>query len=196
MSQEIVTRCTRNGVTAWQHVAAQLGCSVDQARARHDPKYLPVRPWPHPCEEVAPQAAEAKPETVDENDTSSPHVKGPGHRALIVSLLARNGPMTVADLAARLESPRNSVRMRLSQLRADGLVENDNFRARNNGVYEWTWRLTREGVGRSASFAALPVPKEELVGEREQPRYGNKLPVAMRGEGAVTGCAGSIRERA
>ena len=34
---EVVRRCTINGVTRWAHVAAQLGLSVETAKALHGP---------------------------------------------------------------------------------------------------------------------------------------------------------------
>lgn len=37
--QAVVRRCTRNGVTLWQHVAKQLGRSVDSVRQEYDPEY-------------------------------------------------------------------------------------------------------------------------------------------------------------
>lgn len=187
-AEAIIARCTRNGVTSWQHVAAQLGCSVDQARSRYDRQYLPVRPWPHPCEEIKP---EAELEPIDENDTHSLAPKGPGMLVEIVQLLGRIGPMTVAELSARLHSPTNSVRMRLSKLRGEGLVENDNFAARSNGVYEWTWRLTRDGRTRAAS---LPMPTVELIANAGRPERGLRK-WSKRDSAAVTGCAGSIMER-
>lgn len=33
----VVNRCTRNGVTAWQHVATQLGMSQETAKALYGP---------------------------------------------------------------------------------------------------------------------------------------------------------------
>lgn len=137
MSHDVVKRCTRDGVTSWQNVAAQLGCSVESARKRFDPQYLPIRPWPHPCEEIAP-------EVVDENDTHSLAPKGPGMRMEVICLLHRLGHLSSADIANRLGKPVNSVRARLSQIKAEGWVENDGF-GRANGLFEWTWKLTEAG---------------------------------------------------
>lgn len=35
--QQVVQRCTVGGVTRWQHVAAQLGLTVEAAKALHGP---------------------------------------------------------------------------------------------------------------------------------------------------------------
>lgn len=32
---EVVSRCTRNGIVAWSHVARQLGISEERAKALH-----------------------------------------------------------------------------------------------------------------------------------------------------------------
>lgn len=127
----ILARCTRDGATAWQQVAKQLGRSVDSVRAELDPGYLKVRPWPHPCEEV-------EPEPVDENDTRSLAPKGPGMKLEILRQL-QNGPSSAETLANRLRRPVNSIRARLDRLQGGFLVCHDNR-------YPRTWSLTAKGL--------------------------------------------------
>lgn len=123
----IITRCTRNGVTAWQSVALQLGRSVDSVRSEHDPNYLKVRPWPHPCEVVEPEPV------IDLDDMSSPYPKGEGMKARILALLERQS-MSAELLSSFLHSPVNSVRARLDRLFDGGKVYHD-------GRYPRTWGL-------------------------------------------------------
>lgn len=143
----IIARCTRNGVTAWQAVALQLGVSVDKARCDHDPSYLKVRPWPHACEAVTPE-----PE-VDIEDMSSPYVKGPGLKALILTAL-QHGPMSAETLASTLIRPVNSIRARLDRLTDDFLVCND-------GRFPRSWSLTAKGL-RVAVTGCEIRPKERV----------------------------------
>lgn len=147
-AHDIIARCTRDGVTAWQHVAAQLGCSMDAARRGYDPNYMNARPWPVLCVEITQEG-----EIIDENDTHSLAPKGPGMRMDIACLLKRHGSLPVEAIAGRLNRPRNSVRMRLSQMHAKGWVENDS-RGRANGVIEWTWRLTDKGMALAVTGCA------------------------------------------
>ena len=135
----IVARCTRNGVTSWQAVAKQLGRSVDSVRAQFDRQYARAHVWA-PSREPDP----ALEPPVDENDLSSPYPKGPGLKSMILRSLHTNGPTCVGDIATRLGRTTNSIRMRLSDMREAGLVENDS-KGRPNGVYEWTWSLTIAG---------------------------------------------------
>lgn len=136
--RDIVDRCTRNGTVLWSHVARQLGCSVDAVRARYDQNYLHARIWPHPCEELLPE------EPIDENDPHSLRPNVPSMRAEILTLLKRQGSLSVRSIGGRLNRPCNSVRMRLSQLRDSGLVQNDSAALRS-GRSEWTWSLTDAG---------------------------------------------------
>lgn len=133
--EEIIRRCTREGVTAWQSVAKQLGLSVDAARSRYDPSYLRARPWPHPCESVSP---DGEPEPIDETDMSSPHPKGPGLKVLILRQL-QNGPASVETLAVRLSRKTTSIRARLDRLLDDFLVCHDD-------CYPRSWSLTAKGL--------------------------------------------------
>jgi hypothetical protein len=130
---EIVRRCTRDGVTSWQSVAKQLGLSVDAARSRYDPAYLRARPWPHPCEEVPHPDA-----PIDENDVHSLAPKGPGLKALILRHL-QTGPASVETLANRLQRPVNSIRARLDRLLDEFLVCHDD-------CYPRSWSLTAKGL--------------------------------------------------
>lgn len=36
-ASQVISRCTRDGVVQWQHVSAQLGISVETAKALHSP---------------------------------------------------------------------------------------------------------------------------------------------------------------
>lgn len=143
----VIARCTRGGITSWQQVSKQLGLSVDAARCRYDPEYLHIRPWPHPCEAVA-----HPDEPIDENDTSSPHPKGPTLEVRISAILDSLGALSVADIACRLNISAGSARDALSTMRKAGKVENDS-NDRHNGNLEWTWRLTGQSAPSSRKAA-------------------------------------------
>lgn len=115
---DIIAANTRNGHTAWQNVARQLGRSVDSVRAQFDPTYLRAYIWA-PSREAQPEM-EAPP--VDENDTSSPYGRGPGLKAEIACLLSHHARLNVEDIANQLGCSTASARKQLSALKADGLA--------------------------------------------------------------------------
>lgn len=131
--QLVIERCTRNGVTAWQAAAKQLGCSVDYLRAKFDVTYARAYCWA-PSREPDPELEPP----VDENDTSSPHVKGPGLKLLILCTL-QNGPLSAETLACVLVRTVNSIRARLDRLHDVECVVHD-------GRYPRTWKLTAKGL--------------------------------------------------
>lgn len=125
-ADETIARCTRNGYTAWQQVANQLGRSVDSVRAQHDPTYMRAHIWA-PTRQPDPEMLP------DENDLSSPHPKAPGLKVEILALL-REGPWSAETLAMRLNRPVNSIRARLDRLMDEFLVCHD-------GRYPRSWVL-------------------------------------------------------
>jgi hypothetical protein len=162
-AEQIIARCTRDGVVSWQNVAAQLGCSVDQARKLHDPQYLAIRPWPQRCEAVTPKGEPI--ELVDENDTHSLAPKGPGLAVEILRALKRHGPMSAQAISGLVGSPCNSVRMRLARMLERKWVVNDS-RGRGNGVFEWTWAPTAEGL-KIAEAGSAPSIRDRVQASSE-----------------------------
>jgi len=163
----VIARCTRNGVTSWQQVARQLGRSVDSVRCAYDPQYLKVRPWPHPCEEVA---SPVEPELeLEPTDLSSPHPKGESLKVRILKLLAVQS-MSSEILAHALNVPRNSIRARLDRLLDAGKVCHD-------GRYPRTWAIAGQSpqvaVTPISGMSELPIVELETV-----PKYGAKQPRA------------------
>lgn len=140
-THDVISRCTRNGHTAWQQVACQLGCSVDSVRAQFDPTYMRAHIW-------AP-SREPQPEMIpDENDLSSPYPKPPGLKVEILKLLNRNR-MSAEELSLALLSPVNSIRARLDRLHDAGQVYHD-------GAYPRTWGIVDlDGVRRN--YASSPL---------------------------------------
>lgn len=117
---DLIARNTRNGHTAWQNVARQLGRSVDSVRAQFDPTYARAHIW-------AP-SREPQPEMIpDENDLHSPHPKGPGLKCEIAAALATSSACA-ETIAARLARPINSIRARLAEMQASGIVRCDGHR--------------------------------------------------------------------
>lgn len=152
----VIQRCTRNGVTSWQSVAKQLGCSVDRARrlydlttsARHDPQQL------------------AEPLT-DAQAYKSPHPKGEGFKTKILVLLERHGRLSVEDMAARIGSSPGSIRRFLGEMVHHGLCQSDN---------------AGDKCGRSWSLTAAG--KVTAKAQRERPgQIGPRAPSAI-GEAA------------
>lgn len=132
-ADDVIARCTRDGHTAWQQVANQLGRSIDSVRAQHDPSYMRAHIW-------AP-SREPQPEMIpDPNDLSSPYVKGPGLKCEIVNLLRRRSA-TAETLATMLGKTTESIRNRLTDLKAANIVEHDGYHL------PYTWRLTAVGRG-------------------------------------------------
>lgn len=136
-AEAIIARCTRNGITSWQNVAAQMGRSVDGVRSDYDPMYLKIRPWPHPCEEVEPEA--------EPTDLSSPYAKPEPLKDRILKLLTVQS-MSAEILSHALNSPRNSIRARLDRMLDAGLVQHD-------GRYPRTWSLAGQGAQSNARAA-------------------------------------------
>lgn len=146
---DIIAANTRGGHTSWQNVARQLGRSVDSVRAQFDPGYERAHVWA-PSRDPIPQP---RPEDVvipfDENDTSSPYVRGPGLKAEILCLLSRHAGLSVDDIASHLQRPVLSVRKRLNVLREEGRVT---CSGRHPSGSPKTWRravaaVTRHGLG-------------------------------------------------
>lgn len=130
MNAEIIERNTRNGHTAWQHVACQLGRSVDSVRAQFDPTYMRAH--------IHVPSREHQPEMIpDENDLRSPHPKT-NLKCEIMKLLKRRSA-TAETLATMLGKTSESIRTRLTALKSDKLVEHDGFRL------PYVWNLTDAG---------------------------------------------------
>lgn len=136
-ADEIIARCTRDGHVSWQHVAAQLGRSVDSVRAQFDQTYMRAHIWA-PERGARPEMEPDPADVFDIEDTSSPHPKGPGLKVLILGVLA-NGAESAELIAIRLQRPVNSIRARLDRLQGDFLVCHD-------GCYPRTWSLTAKGL--------------------------------------------------
>lgn len=137
----VVDRCTRGGATSWQQVAKQLGRSVDSVRAQFDPTYLRAHVWaptrgPEP--DMATPTVEPDPEALPDAEAyRSPHSAGPGLKALILTALDRC-PASAETIATRISRTPESVRVRLSCLKADGLVVHDERPP-------YTWVITDAG---------------------------------------------------
>lgn len=137
-AEQIIARCTRDGHTAWSAVARQLGRSVDSVRAQFDPGYERAYAWAPSRAPVPPAAPEDLVEpAVDENDMSSPHVKGPGLKAEILALLSHRS-LSAETMAGMLQRPVNSIRARLDRLQ-------DAFMVCHDGAYPRTWAITQAG---------------------------------------------------
>ncbi len=115
---EIVRRNTRNGYTAWQNVAMQLGQSLDLVRSLYDPTYGPK----------AQIHAQPKPQHV----IPFPGLE-PGDHEIIARLA--NKPADANTLAVYIPQNLKSVRVRLSKLHGKGIVERD------RGQRPCVWRL-------------------------------------------------------
>jgi hypothetical protein len=137
----IIARCTRNGVTAWQAVAAQLGRPVDSVRAQFDAGYERAYCWA-PSRESVPEADVV----IDFDDMSSPFAKGPGLKILILRTL-QTGPACIETIATRLCRTTDSIRARLNSLKVDGLVIHDGRGGpHGEGRSQRTWSLTAPGL--------------------------------------------------
>lgn len=111
--QATIARNTRNGRVLWQHVAAQLGCSVATARAQYDVAYC----RPYAVATPAPPKPPAKPPRRRVNKP-----KPDGLSANIFAALA-DGPLSSKEIAEKSGRPYGSVRVRLSTLKELGLVD-------------------------------------------------------------------------
>jgi hypothetical protein len=130
---EIIARCTRDGVVSWQHVARQLGRSVDSVRAQFDSGY--GRAWvAMPSRDLE----DEEPPPDSEVPVTSPYTKGPGLKLEILRDL-QHGPRSVETIANQLVRPVNSIRARLDRLLEIGAVSHD-------GRYPRTWSLTATGL--------------------------------------------------
>lgn len=112
----IISRCTRDGRVLWQHVAQQMGISLDSVRSQFDPT--------HRRGEV--QAVSITPRPAP--------VRRPAHTATFGPLgdkiieILRHGPLAGADIVERTGGLQNSVYTRLGQLVSAGRIEhNDGF---------------------------------------------------------------------
>lgn len=151
LAQTVIARCTTNGHTRWQHVAAQLGRCIDSVRAEHDPTYLRAYIWA-PSREARPEMD--VPEDID--STRSPHAKGAGVRIELLALLARR--TLPAETLARLSGiPANSARARLSDMATDGLVSHDGNAPGSTYHSIRTWAITEKGREALASHRANPM---------------------------------------
>ena len=131
-TSQIIARCTRGGVVSWQNVAQQLGRSVDSVRAECDPTYMRSHIWA-PSREPRPEME--PPEVIpDENDTRSPHERGPDMRTKIVACLTR-GCASAETIAAAIGHGVASVRVHLTWMKQEGTI------SRLPGVRPYTWRL-------------------------------------------------------
>jgi DNA-binding transcriptional ArsR family regulator len=138
-AEQIISRCTRDGVVAWSQVAKQLGRSVDSVRAQYDPGYERAYCWAPSREPIPPAAPEDLIEPdVDENDMSSPYVKPTPLKERIMRLLSVQS-MCAETLAHALNCPKNSIRARLDRLYDAGLVTHD-------GRYPRTWSIAGQGA--------------------------------------------------
>lgn len=133
LAQTVILRCTTNGHTRWQHVAAQLGRCIDSVRAEHDPTYLRSHIW-------AP-SREARPEMIEpEHDIDDMRSPRPKERGLRFDILARLSfaSASAETIAAAVEHSADSVRPRLTQLKQEGMIS-------HTARLPYTWSLTDEG---------------------------------------------------
>jgi len=130
---EIATICrfSRNSVIPWQSVAVMLG--RDRASLRAEWEALASTPISLEPENIGPVADLPEPECY-----RSTRPKGPGLREVIMIALAKRSESVDVLSTISQRSP-ESIRMRLSQMNADGLVEHDNRAGRAVGR---TWSLT------------------------------------------------------
>jgi hypothetical protein len=131
-AQDIIARNTRNGVTSWAQVAKQLGCSVDSARAQHDPAYARAHIWA-PSREPQPEMEE-----IDESDLSSPHAKPVRLKVRILMILGKH-TMSAATIAATLGTTLGCAKKELSVMKRDGAIK-------HTKGYPYTWSLTEAGA--------------------------------------------------
>lgn len=135
-AHEMATICrfSRDGYIPWQSVAAMLGRPAASLRAEFDS--LSMTPITLDPAGLGPVDSLPEPECY-----RSTRAKGPGLRDLILVHLAKRSE-AVDVLSAKTQRSPESIRMRLSQMQADGLVEHDNRAGRAVGR---TWSLTTFG---------------------------------------------------
>lgn len=125
----IIERCTRDGHTCWQHVAGQMGRSVDSVRAQFDQTYMRAHIWApsrEPQPEMEPNLA----------DLSSPHIKQRVRDRILIILGACTA--SAQTIAAMTNATLGSAKANLSYMKRDGLVASTHRQP-------YTWSLTVEG---------------------------------------------------
>lgn len=126
-----IARFSRNGVIPWQSVAVMLGRDRASLKAEYDSLSTPALTFEP--ESIGPVDTLPEPECY-----RSTRPKGPGLREVIMIALAKRSESVDVLSTISQRSP-ESIRMRLSQMNADGLVEHDNRAGRAVGR---TWSLT------------------------------------------------------
>lgn len=131
-ADEVIRRCTRDGVTSWAQVAKQLGRSVDSVRAQFDVTYLRAYVWA-PSREADPDLAPP-----DEDDTRSPHVRPVRLKVRILAILGKH-TLSAATIAAALGTTLGCAKSQLSVMKREGLIK-------HTKGYPYTWSLTQIGA--------------------------------------------------
>jgi len=129
-----ICRFSRDGRVPWQQVANILGRNRDSLRAEYDS--LAMTAITLAPDNIGP--VDALPEPACYRSTRA---KGPGLRDVIMIALAKRSEAVDVLSTISQRSP-ESIRMRLSQMHADGLVQHDNRAGRAVGR---TWSLTAFG---------------------------------------------------
>lgn len=127
----VICRFTRNGAIPWQSVAVMLG--RDRGALRAEWEAVASTPVSLEPDSIGPVGRLPEPESY-----RSTRAKGPGLRELLLVYLAKRSE-AVDVLSAKTQRSPESIRMRLSQMQADGLVQHDNRAGRAVGR---TWSLT------------------------------------------------------
>jgi hypothetical protein len=129
-AHQIIHRCTRDGRVLWQHVALQMGMSLDSVRSQFDPTHR----------RTAPQAAAPRPAPIRRPAHTVTY--GPLGDKIIDAL--RHGPLAGADVVERTGGLQNSVYTRLGQLAKAGRVN-------HNDSYPRIWRLVEDRITEEAA---------------------------------------------
>lgn len=109
----IIDRCTANGHTRWQHVAQQLGTSVDSVRSQFDPTYMRAYIGPGRLPEPTPHE--------EPSNLSSPRVRVLMRDKIINRL--KLGSASAQAIAASIGHGVSSVRDTLNDMSYAGLIE-------------------------------------------------------------------------
>jgi hypothetical protein len=147
-AQDIIDRCTRNGVTAWANVAKQLGRSVDSVRAQHDQSYMRAHIWA-PSREHQPEMEAPE----DPDDTRSPHVKPVPLKVRVLAVLGKHS-LSAETLAAATGTTLGCAKWQLSVMKREGSVQ-------HTTRLPYTWSLTDAG---KLALAALRQPNGSRPG--------------------------------